>query len=187
MWVGFRLQISVSTRAQNTLTATLQRGKTLPQWVSLVWHKIILWWGSSNAGATPSFPLLPGPLWPRVVASDRVLSMGQIELKCVFMLNWITWNRTVYLDWPWVVASDRVLSMGQIELKCVFMLNWITWNRTVYLDLTLKNLQWLICHKTQMTNDNLLTHTHTHTHTLWGWHLLVCSEQEDVEEFLWTQ
>ena len=30
--------------------------------------------------STPSLPSLPGPLWPRVVASDRVLSMGQIEL-----------------------------------------------------------------------------------------------------------
>ena len=29
---------------------------------------------------TPSFPLLPGPLWFRMVAPDRVLSMGQIEL-----------------------------------------------------------------------------------------------------------
>ena len=28
----------------------------------------------------PSLPLLPGPLWPRVVAPDRVLSMSQIEL-----------------------------------------------------------------------------------------------------------
>ena len=29
---------------------------------------------------TPSLPLLPGPLRPGVVASDRVLSMGKIEL-----------------------------------------------------------------------------------------------------------
>ena len=29
---------------------------------------------------TPSLPLLPGPLWPGMVAPDRVLSMGQIEL-----------------------------------------------------------------------------------------------------------
>ena len=34
-------------------------------------------WGMQN---TPSLPLFPGPLWPRVVAPDRVLSMGQIEL-----------------------------------------------------------------------------------------------------------
>ena len=29
--------------------------------------------------STPLLPLLPGLLWPRVVASDRVLYMGQIE------------------------------------------------------------------------------------------------------------
>ena len=28
----------------------------------------------------PLLPLLPGPIWPRVVAPDRVLSLGQIKL-----------------------------------------------------------------------------------------------------------
>ena len=28
----------------------------------------------------PSLPLLPGPLWLGMVAPDRALSMGQIEL-----------------------------------------------------------------------------------------------------------
>ena len=36
-----------------------------------------LWGMRSN----PSLPSLPGPLWHGVVAPDRVLSMGQIELK----------------------------------------------------------------------------------------------------------
>ena len=44
---------------------------------------------------SPSLPSLPGSLWPAVVARDRVLSMGQIELNWVLMLNWIVWNRTV--------------------------------------------------------------------------------------------
>ena len=34
-------------------------------------------WGMQ---CTPSLPSLPDPLWPGVVAPDRVLSMGQIEL-----------------------------------------------------------------------------------------------------------
>ena len=34
-------------------------------------------WGMQS---TPSLPSLPGLLWPRVVALDRFLSMGQIEL-----------------------------------------------------------------------------------------------------------
>ena len=51
-------------------------------------------WGQQ---ITPSLPSLSGPLWLRVVASDRFLSMGEIELNCVLMLNWITWNRTVLI------------------------------------------------------------------------------------------
>ena len=34
-------------------------------------------WGMQS---TPSLPLLPDPLQPGVVAPNRVLSMGQIEL-----------------------------------------------------------------------------------------------------------
>ena len=36
---------------------------------------------------TPSSPWLPGPLWCGEAASDRVLSLGLIELNCVLMLN----------------------------------------------------------------------------------------------------
>ena len=61
-----------------------------------------------------------------------------LDWNCVFMLNWIVWNRTVYkykngfginnLQWLMchktkpnkqtfgVVAPNKVLSMGQIEL-----------------------------------------------------------------------
>ena len=41
---------------------------------------------------TFSLLLLPGPLWPRVVSPDRVLSMGEIEL--FDYLNWVQTN-----DW----------------------------------------------------------------------------------------
>ena len=51
---------------------------------------ILKLWGMWS---TPSLPLLPGPPWPGVVASDRVLTMGQTEQNCVLMLNWIVWNR----------------------------------------------------------------------------------------------
>ena len=37
--------------------------------------------------STPSLPSLPGPLCPEVVAPRRVLSMGQIEMNCVLILN----------------------------------------------------------------------------------------------------
>ena len=47
-------------------------------------------WGMSS---TPSLPLLPDPLWPRVVAPDSVLSMGQI-VELFDYLNWVQTN-----DW----------------------------------------------------------------------------------------
>ena len=37
-----------------------------------------------------------GPLWPGVVAPDRVLSISQIEINCVLMLNWIAWNKPIF-------------------------------------------------------------------------------------------
>ena len=46
-------------------------------------------WGMRIA---PSLPSLPCPLWSGVVISDRVLSMSEIELNYVLVLNWIMWN-----------------------------------------------------------------------------------------------
>ena len=39
--------------------------------------------------STSSLILLSGSLWPRVVAPNRVISIGQIDLNCVLMLNLI--------------------------------------------------------------------------------------------------
>ncbi len=41
-------------------------------------------WGMQD---TSSLPPLPGPLSPGVVAPDRVISMGLIELNSVLMLK----------------------------------------------------------------------------------------------------
>ena len=35
-------------------------------------------WGMQSISLLPSFP---SPLWTKVIASDRVLSMGQIEVS----------------------------------------------------------------------------------------------------------
>ena len=56
-----------------------------------------IWKLSSGMQNTPLLPSLPGPLWSGVVAPDRVLSIGQIELNCVLILNWIVRNQTVYM------------------------------------------------------------------------------------------
>ena len=77
----------------NTLTASLQRGKSLPC------NDCPGYDSKQSDGEVPvmlefwvmqSTPLLPshlGLLRPGVVAPDRVLSVGQIELNCMFMLN----------------------------------------------------------------------------------------------------
>ncbi len=49
--------------------------------------------------STPLLPSLLGLLWPGVVAPDRVLSMGQIELKCAGLEGTV------------------------LHLNCIFMLN----------------------------------------------------------------
>ena len=68
-------------------------------------------WGMQS---TPSLLLLPGPLWPRVVAPDKVLS-NQIELNCVITLDWIVWNQ-------------MFLHLTVYTQKTVLILNWIVWN-----------------------------------------------------------
>ena len=83
--------------------------------------------------STLSLPSLPGPLWSEVVAPDRALSMGQIELNCVLMLNWVTWNRT---DWLKCITWNRNVFDNYtvyLHLNCVFMLNLIVLDRTDYL------------------------------------------------------
>ena len=70
----------------------LGRGVWFPQRMS--WHDtkqsdgevpvILKLWRMQN---TPSLQSLPGPLWPGVIAPDRVLSMGQIELNYILMLS----------------------------------------------------------------------------------------------------
>ena len=110
---------------KNTPTASLQRGKTPTPTSGLVdWccrkHRLHLNRGIRFSqrvswiydmkqfhGEVPrilelwrmqSTPLLLSPQRPLLsgaVALDRVLLMGQIELNCILMLNWIIWNRTV--------------------------------------------------------------------------------------------
>ena len=76
----------------------------------------------------PLMPSLSGPLWPGVVAPDRVLSVGQIGLNCILMQNWI------------------VLNFERELIICIKM------------DLVLNNLKGLICHKTQPTNQPIKIH-----------------------------
>ena len=70
--------------------------------------------------STPLLPSLPGLLWTEVVTPDRVLLMGQIELNCVDMLNWIVLNKTVFMykmdlalnNLQWLICHKTKLHHG---------------------------------------------------------------------------
>ena len=94
-------------------------------------------WGMRS---THSLPLLPGLFWCRVVAPDRVLSMGKLELKCVLMLNWIARNITVLTFKVCTYAK-----LNNLKWNCFCMPNRIVWNVTVFnIDtvLTLNSIVW---------------------------------------------
>ena len=80
--------------------------------------------------STPSLPSLPSPLWSGVVVFNRVLSMGQIELNCVVMVNWIAWNRT-FLIFNCVWRKTKLIINWIIWIKTIWP-NWIAWNRNVF-------------------------------------------------------
>ena len=89
----------------NTLTAPLQMGKIPPTptcVLNMTLNNLMVrfQWCWSFWNAEHSFiAITPGPLWPGVVAPDGALSMVQIELNCILMLNWIVWIKTVELNW----------------------------------------------------------------------------------------
>ena len=49
--------------------------------------------------STPSLPSLPGPLTTLSGATTLGQSIGQIQLNCLLVLNWIVWRRTVFRHW----------------------------------------------------------------------------------------
>ena len=86
------LCFSLSTGVVEYTNCFSGRGKTSPQRVS--WFdikqsdgEVLVTLENWRVQNTSSLPLFPGPLWPRVVAPDRVLFTGQIQLNCILKLN----------------------------------------------------------------------------------------------------
>ena len=101
-------------------------------------------WGMRS---TFSLLSLPFPFWSRVVAPDRVLSMGQIELNSVLVLNWIAWNRNVF-----TFKLHTYVKLNCLKWNCFCMLNWNVWNRTVFDIETVLTLTWLVWNRTVWIN-----------------------------------
>ena len=73
-------------------------------------------WGMRNI---PSLPSLPGPLRPGVVAPDRVLSMGQIEL------NYVRGEFNKFTDF-FVQAFIIVVDSSKFSMLLLYIL-WDDW------------------------------------------------------------
>ena len=87
------------------------RGITLPQWMSSYDIKqsdgetsvmLKLW----RMWSTPSSLSLPSSLWPIVVESVEVLSVGQTELNHIITIEWIVWNE-LFLQFIIIIMSRR--------------------------------------------------------------------------------
>ena len=90
-------------------------------------------WGMQSS---PSMPSLTGPLWPGMVAPDRVLSMIQIELNCVRMINWIVWNRSVFDIEPVFLRLTELFEIGLnkiVRKKTVLTFNSVNKKKKLYL------------------------------------------------------
>ena len=112
-------------------------------------------WGMLS---TPSLPSLPGSLWSGVVAPDRALSMGHIELICLLMLNLVVWNWIVLTFEPRTSFKQRTYSkLNCLKWNCFCMLNWVVWNKSfdIWLCLNKKKmviLNWIDWNKTDWLN-----------------------------------
>ena len=118
------MQLPSRLGLQNTLTASLQRGKiplTSVLFMTLNNLMVIfqLCWSFRECGGTPLLPSFPGQLWPWVVEPDRVLFMGQIEISYVLILNWIGWDGTVLI---FKLRTYAKLNFFEIELFLTFKL-----------------------------------------------------------------
>ena len=72
-------------------------------------------WGMRSTSSLQSHSC---PLRSGVVARVRVLSIGQIILNCLLMLNWIAWNRTV------LTCKRRThAKLNCLKSKCSCMVN----------------------------------------------------------------
>ena len=65
----------------------------------------------------PFIVIAPSPLCPGVVALDKALSLGRIELKCELLQHWIEvfWILNCVLMFNWIVGTGTVFEC-QTEL-----------------------------------------------------------------------
>ena len=104
--------------------------------------------------STPLLQSLTDTPYPGVVAADRIVSMGQIEVNCVLMRYWITWNRTVL-----TFTLHTHAKLNSKKWNCFCMLNWIVWNGTAFDIETLLTLNWIVWNRTVLIFNCVKTKT----------------------------
>ena len=104
VWASFSITKKPNQFAHSAPIASLQRGKTPAN--EFPWYdtkqsngEVLVMLELWGMWSTPSLPLLPGPLWPGMVASDKGPIYGLNRTNYILMLNWIVWIRTVWLNW----------------------------------------------------------------------------------------
>ena len=104
--------------------ASLQRGKIPPPTsvLDMTLNNLMVKFQLWGMRSTPLLQLLPGSLWPGVVAPDRVLSMGQIEWFDISTL----YKQTTYAKLT--CLKKNCLTIQLWANKCP-MSNWIVGDR----------------------------------------------------------
>ena len=81
-------------------------------------------WKMQNTHSLPSFLC---PFCPWVIAHEKALCLGQIELNCVLILNWIAWKRTALTFKLRIYAN-----LNCLKWNCFGMRNSVVWNRIIW-------------------------------------------------------
>ena len=124
---------------------------------------------------------------PSIKETKPNLSMGQKELDCVLMLNWIAWNRTVLIS-----KLHTYTQLNSLKWSCFWMLNWIVWIRNVFEIKTILTLNWIVWNRTIFTFNSVKTKTiHILNWNVWirtvrlNWITFkLCTELFEIELFI---
>ena len=112
--------------------------------------RLQLCWGFGKCGEYPFIAIAFGSAPARVVALDWVQSMGQIEVKCVLILNWIVWNWTVFDIY---LGVNKNIYLYKTEL---FEIEPLICNKNRF---GIKKSHWLMYHQTKPKQSSLLLHS----------------------------
>ena len=87
--------------------------------------------------------------------------MGQIELNCIFILNWIALGRIVL-----PIKQHTYVKLNCLKWNCFCIQNWIIWNRSYDIEIVL-TLNWIVWNRTDLTKSMFILNWIVWTRTVW--------------------